>query len=202
MKEATADVLINAVENDTDIYGIEFENVSVPKLKIMGTDISDCIFSAGRFDGTVFSSVHFSSVVFRNSDVSNIRMENCSFDKVKFINCRMTGIAFTQSDLFDCEIRECFGQYANFSLTSLKKCILVSDNFSKAAFTESRFKNTEVRKCNFDNADFMKAELAGTDFSDCSINGAYLDINKLKGVTVSYDQAIAITKLFGINVRL
>ena len=39
------------------------------------------------------------------------------------------------------------------------------------------------------------------DFSDCDINGAFFQIDKLKGVTVSYEQAISLAKLLGIKVK-
>ena len=80
-------------------------------------------------------------------------------------------------------------------------CSARESNFSEASFSESKFKKTVLKDCEFTRADFMHADLNGMDFSDCGIDGAFFQLDRLKGITVSYEQAVSLAKLLGIKVK-
>lgn len=143
----------------------------------------------------------FTDVIFENCDFSNIDMHECVFRRVIFNKCRLTGIDLTQGTFESVLIQNSLGQYANFSSSKIKESSFVENIFRDSAFTMCKFSHVEIEQCDFNKAEFNDTKLAGLDFSTSDISNVMFDVNRLQGITLNEEQALACAKLLGINVK-
>ena len=71
----------------------------------------------------------------------------------------------------------------------------------KIYFEGYKWKDLFFDKCKLKGTEFVKSKLKDLDLSTCNISDMALDINYIKGLIVSYDQAATISTILGIKIK-
>jgi uncharacterized protein YjbI with pentapeptide repeats len=164
------------------------------------------------FKQMIFRNVTFKEVSFEGVDITDVRFENCDLSNVDFrgaiihrvemINCKILGVDLSEATLQNVIFEDCNGSYAFFRFTkwkqiNFKNCVLSDTDFQKANFTKVGFDH-----CNLEQSQMSGTKLKGIDFSNCEIEGMGVRIEDLYGAIVSPIQAISLSKLLGIVVKM
>ena len=64
-----------------------------------------------------------------------------------------------------------------------------------------KWKNLIFDKCSLQSVEFFQTKLKDIDFSSCDIKDIRIPIEGLKGIVVSYEQAIGLSLLLGIKIK-
>lgn len=194
-------VFEKAVIDSTDIEDCSFKSGTSEDIFLRHISVSACRFINCRFVNCKLEKMHFGDVIFENCDFSNIVFDKSRFNRVEFKSCKLVGSSFVESVFDHVAIEDSIGKYANFFLAVIRNSVFMNTNFTEAIFTESKFSKTVLQECHLERANFMHAELKDLDFRDSNIDGAYFMVDKLKDVTVSYEQAVMFAEMLGLNVK-
>lgn len=143
----------------------------------------------------------FTDVIFENCDFSNIDMRECVFHRVIMNKCRLTGTDLTQGTFDSFLLKNSHAQYANFSSSKMKDSSFIQNVLKDSGFTMCKVNNLELDDCDFSRAEFYDTKLDGLDFSTSDITDITLDINRMKGIILNEEQALACAKLLGIKIK-
>lgn len=194
-------VFEEAIRDEIDIKNYYFQLDKIADILLRSTSVIQCRFVKCHFISCVFDQLHLIDVAFENCDLSNIRFNGCIFNRVSFKSCKLMGSTFTKCRFDNVSINDSVGNYANFLLAEIRNSSFYNTNFAEVVFTESKFNKTILEKCCFERANFMHADLKDIDFSDCNIDSAYFMLDKLKGITVSFEQAVEFAKMIDLKVK-
>ena len=111
------------------------------------------------------------------------------------------GASFSGTVFDDVLISGCGARYGNFSEARFRSCRFRNTDVSEGSFGGSQFQKSAVENCRFRSTEFFHAGIAGLDFSSCSLEGAVFAVSDVKGITVSAEQAVELSKLLGIRVK-
>ena len=73
---------------------------------------------------------------------------------------------------------------------------------SGGALISLKLHKTGFSGCDFTGCDFRSTDLSGCDLSDCTIEGCTWTPGLLKGLTVNLQQAVELSRLLGLNIKL
>jgi uncharacterized protein YjbI with pentapeptide repeats len=184
--------------SDGKFRDYEFENT------VLHFDFSEefngCIFKKVRFTGD-FKKTSFVDCIFDHCDLSNLPLSGCLFFRVRFDNCKGTGSILRKSKLKFTEFIKCTFSLSDFSESHFEQVRFIDSNFSESAFQELKQTSFITEKVDFTQADFYETALVGMDVSGCRLDGIRLSPQRLKGLTVDHDQAVALAVLLGVKVK-
>ncbi len=201
LREESLEQAVSRAGEEEDIRSRLFSNEEMENVDIVRADFYGCTFSECRLSGWNLEEIHFSDCVFRGCDLSNLRMEGGGFHRVEFQNCRLMGASFSGTVFDDVLISGCGARYGNFSEARFRSCRFRNTDVSEGSFGGSQFQKSAVENCRFRSTEFFHAGIAGLDFSSCSLEGAVFAVSDVKGITVSAEQAVELSKLLGIRVK-
>ena len=121
--------------------------------------------------------------------------------RVEFRECKLVGANFIATSLQNVLFENCFASYINLSSSKLKKVIIQECDFSNASLVETKIDNVEICETVLVLALIMHTNLEGLDLSTCDISGIKVNSESLKGVIVNENQAIALIRLLGVDVK-
>jgi uncharacterized protein YjbI with pentapeptide repeats len=184
--------------SDGKFRDYEFENTTL-QLDFC-EEFNGCRFTKVRFSGD-FKKTTFVDCIFDHCDFSNVLMSESLFFRVRFENCKGTGSIIRKSKLKFTEFNHCVFSLSDFSECSFEQVRFIESNFSESAFQEVKQTGFVTEKVDFTQADFYDTILSGMDVSGCRLDGIRLSPQRLKGLTVDSDQAVALAVLLGVKVK-
>ena len=95
----------------------------------------------------------------------------------------------------------CNLSYSNFSGCNLRNIKFDNCKLDDASFNEVKWKNLEFIDSSLIGVEFIHTKLKDLDVSSCVIKDLKVPIEYLKGLVVSYDQALELSLLLGIKIK-
>lgn len=184
--------------SDGKFRDYEFENATL-QLDFC-EEFNGCRFMKVHFIGD-FKKTIFVDCVFDHCDFSNVNLTESLFYRVHFENCKGTGSILRKSKLRYTRFSQCVFTLSDFSESSFEQVRFIDSNFSESAFQEVKQTGFVTEKVDFTQADFYETALSGMDVSGCRLDGIRLSPQRIKGLTVDFDQAVALAVLLGVKVK-
>lgn len=183
-----------------------FENETFTDLDLQDYTIADkdfyrCSFRNAKLGMTRWPSVTMEGCVFDDCDLVRMVPTRMALRGVEFRRCRLMGVDWSNAarnpevTFVDCNLR-----YASFVGTNLRKT-----EFTRCALTDGNFIDVElneavVESCDLSGTTFSRCDLSKADFSTAS--GLLIDPtkNRVKGLIIPVDAAVALALIAGMKV--
>ena len=177
--------------SDTPKREINAENKHFLKCKFSKIDFSNVKIDGARFDNCIFDNC-----TIQNVNLSKNGIYYCIFEK-----CKLIGIKVNNSKLKDVTFDNTEGMYNDFSFSSLVNVHFIDSVLSYTNFEGINTKDVIFSHCNIKNSVFLESNIRDVDFSSTDISDIKIDAKSLKGLIVSRDQAIALSRFLGIFIK-
>lgn len=201
-KLSLSDAVDEARREALDLRDRHFEAEDAPELAPGVMEIRDCTFTGCHLTDSRFDHTGFENVVFRRCDLSGCRFFEGGLKNVRFEDCRLLGAVLTDCTLNTVTLSGCAARYLSLSGCTLKSCRLEGCMCSGGALISLKLHKTGFSGCDFTGCDFRSTDLSGCDLSDCTIEGCTWTPGLLKGLTVNLQQAVELSRLLGLNIKL
>jgi fluoroquinolone resistance protein len=195
MTDATS-LLAGSFHRDT-----VFRDLDLPAADLGSKEFFRCTFLGCRFPESRWERANLERCVFEDCDLSGFVPTHLVAADVRFVRSKLQGVSFfdlgagSRVAFEGCNLR-----YASFEGASLRKTPFLDCRLGEAAFTG----------CDLAGADFAGSELAGAGFERCNLEGADLSRalgafvdpakNRVKGLRVPVETAVALARWFGMQV--
>ena len=128
-------------------------------------------------------------------------MTESRLHRVKFIGCKAIGVQFTKAKWQYVQIEDSLFSYGEFSDMVMNDVRLIRSDFSQSSFFTVEFQKITLDNVDFTSSDFSDTSMFGIDLSECKIDAIRVSQNRLKGLIVNSQQASALIRLFGVEVK-
>lgn len=193
-------VLQQAVEDETDLSGLFFENGTAPE-ELRVITLRECRFSGCRFHSGKGERLYFLNVLFEGCDFSGAVFECCLFRRVRFVNCKLSGTVFLDTSIEQCTIENSPGRLLSLSKAKCKEVLFTGCDLSNTNMQETKLLKTSFETCRLRGAELLHTPLKGIDFTSDDLEGISVTIPDLRGAIVSMGQACELAKLIGLEIR-
>ena len=192
------DMVKSGVYYDSRVSGLPDEEIVIENVTIEG-----CIFEKQDFSLVKFKNVDFWDTIFEDCSFSNIDFVDRSFSRCLFKNCKLVGTTFENCSFDNVKFLDCGLRYASFFRVRFKNII-----FDKVILDDSRF--YEIKDCkdimflssSMNFTEIIRCTFVNIDFSSNEIYGLKTDFGSIKSNTFNVEQALMLTKLLEINVKI
>ncbi|MFO0682793.1 MAG: pentapeptide repeat-containing protein [Sandaracinus sp.] len=186
----------------TSFEGERFEGLDLAGADLAGKDFARCVFVRCKLGETRWRSARLEDVEMDACDLTRAKVEGLALRGARFTRSKLMGVDWSGvSDFPDVAFAESSLEYAMFVGLSLRKLSLDRCNLRHASFVrvdlqKARFDGSELEGARFEDCDLRGASLAGT-------RGALVDPrqNRVQGVVIPEEAALALADLFGMKVR-
>ena len=193
------------MEKIKEIDGDDLDNVLLSDLVVEGYydyfEITNCIINKCDFSKSNLQGIDISDTKISFSNFSNVDLSSRSYKKTNFDDCNLVGIDFNSSFLEDVIFNKCNLSYCNFSGCNLKNVKFIDCKLDDGSFNEIKWKSLEFNNCSMESVEFIHTKLKDIDLSNCNIKDLRVPVESLKGLIVSYDQALGLSLLLGIKIK-
>lgn len=194
-------VLRRAVEEETDLSGLSFENGTAPEEALRIISIKECCFTGCRFNGGKGEQLYFLNVSFEGCDFSGAVFDRCMFRRVRFGNCKFAGTMFADTSFEQCSFGNSPGRLLSLSRARCKEVLFSGCDLSSASIQESKLSKTGFEECRLRGTELLHTPLKGIDFTSDELEGVRVTIPDLRGAVVTMEQACELAKLLGVEIR-
>lgn len=192
------EVYTNLIFNQHKYIDLQFDNLTITPHEI--AEFNGCIFNRSKLSGD-FSKCQFIDCIFDHCDLSGSNFAESRFHRVKFLGCKAIGVLFTKAKWQYVQIEDSLFGYGEFSDTVMIDVRLLRSDFSQSSFFTVEFQKIILDKVDFSSSDFSDTSMHGIDLSECKINAIRVSQNRLKGLIVNSQQASALIRLLGVEVK-
>lgn len=193
------------MEKIDKITGDDLENVELNNIKVEGYydyfEINNCLINTCDFSKSNLQGIDISDSEIKFSIFTNVDLSERSYKKVEFNDCTLVGVDFNSSFLEEVEFNNCNLNYSNFNGCNFKKVKFTNCKLDDASFNEVKWKNLEFIDSSLIGVEFIHTKLKDLDVSSCVIKDIKVPIEYLKGLVVSYNQALELSLLLGIKIK-
>jgi uncharacterized protein YjbI with pentapeptide repeats len=148
---------------------------------VEGVEIRDMVFSAIRWTGVDFRRTTFSAISFASAELREVTFTNCNLDNVTVENSRLDQCTFDFAEIKRMRISDsttaklalsaCTCKDMVFERSEFESAVDRASTFTRARFSDMRWKTPEWRGTHFDkvhveNATIAGGMLAGVTFTD------------------------------------
>lgn len=183
-----------------DIYDRELTDICVEGyydyFEIDHSIIKKCDFSKSNLQGIDISDTEVIS-----SNFSNVDLSSRSYKNMKFVDSTLVGVDFNSSFLENVTFINCNLSYSNFSGCNIRNVKFENCKLDDASFNSLKWKSLLFDNCTMKSVEFFQTKLKDIDLSNCQISDLRVPIDSLKGLVVSYEQAIGLSLLLGIKIK-
>jgi uncharacterized protein YjbI with pentapeptide repeats len=183
--------------NATKYVDNKFENTSIQLEHPV--EFNGCVFERVQFIGD-FRKAQFIDCVLNRCDISNADFEASRFHRVKLDGSKGLGTRFTKAKWQYMTITDSVLNYGEFADVDFQDIVITKSDLSQSSFFTANLQRVSLNNVNLTQTDFSDTPLNGIDLSLCDINGIRVSSHCLKGVRVNPTQAIALIRLFGVEV--
>ena len=193
---------ISNLEKFEDIANLYFENITFCDINITFY-FENIYFLKCKFFNIDFSRCNYNNIKFQNCIFENCTFENTIFNQVLIDNCNLKNNNFEGASFNNFIVSNSVIKYNNFILSKFNYAKIIFSNMDYSFLSEVTFKNFLTYDTSWAKVEFFKTKLDKIDVSKCNIEGIIISNNfeELKGMIVSYDQAVSLSKLLGIVLK-
>jgi uncharacterized protein YjbI with pentapeptide repeats len=185
------------VFDEPKVMDTRFENRTI-KLETQ-IEFNGCSFERVVFSGD-FRKTQFIDCIMDRCDLSNTDFEASRFHRVKISGSKGIGIRFAKAKWQYVTIDDSVMTYGAFSDVDFQDVSLTKCDLSQSSFFTADLKRISLHQLNLSQTDFSDTPLSGLDFSTSEIDGIRVSTPCLKGLIVNASQAVALIRLFGVDV--
>ena len=194
---SAADLLAEPFHRD-----VTFVDLDLPGADLRGKELFRCTFRGCRLPESRLEAANLERCVFEECELSGIQPRRLVAVEVRFVRCKLQGVDFGElSPGSRLAFEGCNLRYTAFSGGSLRK----------TPFTDCRIVEASFADVDLAEADFAGSDLAETTFERCGLERADLSLvrhafvdparNRVKGLRVPLESAVALAASFGMRVR-
>ena len=171
------------------------------RVAFSGLDLSEVVNEGATFTECTFHDARFNASRHVDAAFVGCTFTGCSFFDARFTGCKMVGSTFERC-AFDLLAVE-GGNWSHVSLVraDLRRATFRGARLVEAVLAEARCDGATMRDLDLSGASLDGARLDGCDLRGSDLGGAVLDVQVLRGAIVSYEQAITIAMMLGLDVR-
>lgn len=187
--------------SNEDYTNLTIEEETFPS-NLTDTNFRKCNFTKVDFSNKDIRSVYFENCTFTNCDFSNCEFSTFANKGNTYINSKMIGLNFIETHFSNVSFTDCNLMYTNYSDSILSKVSFTRCNLSSSSFISlKKHTNLTFDECNLDKADFLNTPLIGLDLRTCEIGNIRINIENLRGLIVTTNQAISLASSLGLDIR-
>lgn len=183
------------------LYNAQFEDQLFSMIEEEHIHFDSCYFKNVIFEECKFSHIDMMDCIFEGCDVSNIIMSEGCMHRCEFHNCRMVGADFSNMVIKNILFDTNSNRYGNYSCSKLQNCIFKQMDMTSTNLNDMRIKDVIFDSCNLSLCEFIHTPLTNIDVSTSNIEGITITVDSMKGLCVSPNQAIDLSKLLGLKVK-
>ncbi len=183
----------------------EYENLVVEKFSQRGgafssLDFKDCLIKNCQLGSLAVSKLTLINVRLENCDLANLETKELYLRNVEFDKCRLTGLIANESIVAEASFKSCQLNFAQFRFAKIKHVSFDDCLMNEADFYSSQLGNTSFAGCDLTKVTMSKTRHFATDLRTSNIAGIIIDIENLKGITISHAQLYDLVWLLGVNI--
>lgn len=183
----------------------EYENLDLEKFRITGGHFSslefkDCLIRNCQFSALVVTKLSFVNVRFENCDLANLEAKELYLKNVDFEKCRLTGFIANESIIAETGFRDSQLNFAQFRFSKIKNASFDNCLMNEADFYAAQLSGASFSDCDLSKAVMSKSKHIATDLRGSNIAGLIIDLENLKGITISHAQLHDLVWLLGVNI--
>jgi uncharacterized protein YjbI with pentapeptide repeats len=178
-----------------------FEDLTLDAADLSNKEFEACTFRRCKFPQSRWADTRLEDCVFEGCDLQRILPNRLALRGVVFKDTRLMGVDWTG--------------VSTLPNVHFEKCDLRYSSYVKLILRKTRFVNCMAREANFIETDLTDSDFSGTDLQNSTIQGCVLvktnfatatgvmvdpRQNKVKGMRVGVDAAVALAQSFGIAV--
>lgn len=194
LEEATFSIFSDEVIEDVYFFDLEIPS-NVLTIEFNGCHFKNVCFSR------IPTSISFYDSIFEECDFSNVTLDNACFMRCCFSNTKLMGLVLSNVSIQDVLFSSCMLDYASFLESSITKCIFQNCSIKEVRFFKMKYQLVEFNTCEIIRLENISTSLKDIDFSSCLLIGGTFSLPDLRGVILNSEQALEITKLFGILIK-
>jgi len=186
---------------ETSFDEVIFDGLDLRRADLGGKELSRCTFRHALLQETRWRGTRIEDCVFEGCDLTRADVTGAALRGARFSGSKLMGIDWSHvSDFPDVSFVDCNLEYASFVGLALRKT-----RFERCVMTECNFIRVDLRQASIEDG-----KLTGTRFDDCDLTGASLlrsvggfvdpRTNRVKGLRISEDAAVALAESFGMKV--
>jgi|688.fasta_scaffold02648_25 uncharacterized protein YjbI with pentapeptide repeats len=174
---------------------IAWRTIQGDKKYILVQNIAIAIATIGgtSFRDATLTDVNFTRAVLKNTDFRRANLSRTCFHKTQKFDMVRTGKTYLQNtQLRQVLVNPETGQNHNFDRQNLRGVNLQDANLQDASFIGADLSEANLQNANLSRAKLVQTQLDGTDFTDATITGAYIqdwgitNTTNLSGVKCEY----------------
>jgi len=148
-----------------------------------------------------FERSEFVDCIFYNCDITNSYFESSTFIRCEFYDSKLDGAHFIDCYLEDVLFSNVLAKFLDLSECKIKIFEINNSTIDESSWFTNKISNLSLESSNLQKSDFYQSKLNKVDLSTCNIEGMKIDLEGIKGSTISKDQAILLCNLIGVNVK-
>ncbi len=211
MKKRKKPIMKAVLEKYKGEFTVENSEIMISYSEISNTHLNKRKGVKFLFDTVVFRNVEmqenklerseFIDCIFYNCNLSNNYFDSTSFIRCEFYDSKLDGSHFVDSYLEHIYFMNVLGKYLDIT-----QCKIKFFEVTKSALEESSWFTNKIQNLFFSDSSLVKAEfyqtlLSDVDLSSSNIEGMKIDLNGLRGSTISTDQAVLLMGLIGVHIK-
>ena len=134
-------------------------------------------------------------------DAANAQLEQAGWREVRIVGSRFTGARLNGSRLHDVRFESSRLDHMQLQGGRLRQVRFEDCDLRSAYFNDTVMPESVFAGSNLTGADFSNADITGSDLRRAIIEDIRIAPTQLHKVIVSSDQAIYLSRLFGLDVR-
>jgi len=178
-----------ALDHDDSYSEFRAEDCSLPGQVARGMSVV-----SGRLEGvglseSTFDAVYLNDLALTRVDLANTRAARANLTRVSFDGGRLTGLALTDSVIYDVTFRGCRLDLSSFGMSRLKRVLFEDCHLGGISLLDAECESVVFRDCRMTECDLRGASLKACEFQRCDLAGIE-GIQSLRGAAMEWTDII------------
>lgn len=178
----------------------EIQNAILEKKSGIKVVFDTVIFKNLKMNDNKLERSEFIDCIFYNCDITNNYFESSTFIRCEFHDSKLDGSHFIDSYLSDIYFKSVLGKFLDISNCKIKIFEIVDSSIEESSWFTNNMKDVSFINVSLTKSDFYQTKLDKIDLSTSNIEGMKIDLDGIKGASISKEQAILLCNLIGVNV--
>lgn len=188
-----------AVSMDEDIENCSFYGETMPECTER-IEFRGCRFEKCDLRALTTCHASFVDCVLDHCDLSGAVLEKGTMQRVHFLGCRLTGVRFSEGTLMNVLFEDCQMDYESLDKEKVQHVCVSRCTLKESMFIECKWSDLVLSDCVLDGSEFARFPLKGMDLSACRFTHLRVDVNALRGLKVTREQAMSLSMLLGLVI--
>ena len=186
-----------SIGDESDIRQAEVGAAS----EINGRSISLDQCSLNRTRIVQAPGIRLTDCVLETVDAANAVLDESGWKDILVRESRWTGARANFAHMVDVVFQECQMSHSQLQESTLKDVRFEGCDLQGAYFNGAQMRGSVFQGSNLTGVDFTRADITECDFRRAIIEDIRVAPEQLSGVIVTQDQALYLTRLFGLEIR-